>query len=405
MRTKIYSLFLGMAAFIMILMLVPTNQGFSAIEVQAKPNKANFTPTIKIGGLIQTWFESTLHNLDNDTENAQENTNNFYVRRLRLKVTGEVVKNVKFHFQLQGDSPDTVGIRKAWVNLTHFSFANIMFGVIDLPFNYQFTFMGGGGQLLTDRANANTKPGVRTDVGVQLHGGFMKKRIRYFLALSRGSVNSKGSSQARNAGLGKGRGDTTMMVSGRLQYDHLGKGFKNAWFKKDLDFHIGGGFFYTKQSLNAGDKGTQDPKISSATGITDIFGVSAEAGVNWNIIYLLGGFQYISGKDRATGADLVPFTGIYVDLGVTILPKYLVGNARLDIYNDSVLPTKSAGDADSHRAKKVTAIEIGFAWYVGGNKHALKIQPAVLFELDRRSRAGQNEVKRSAVRLAATVNF
>lgn len=391
-----------------------------AIEVSTKAQDG-FTPKLDIGGRLLFLGDFSLNSTTNQWQ-RDKNEANFYAKSIRLMATGEVAKNIKFWLELNpiaasglsvpGSTKNELGaphvLDKAFWTLSQFEFANISLGVFYVPFNRGYQLTSSGKQLFGDRALADTKYGWQRDTGLMVNGDFLKKKFHYWVSITAGSGTPR---------MIAANGDNSFLVTARIQGDPLGE-WKNGemYFQKDMKLSIGAALLYTSKT-ELGDTVWNTSNAAGTNNMKDLFGFTADIAFTVAGFYLEAAATYISAKwfDAALAAvgKPNPYFGMHIDLGYMVLPKYLMIAARWDHYQDTPFKYGTNGQFGTLAGTTTNLaisdmLALGLSWYVGGHKHAFKIQPEFQYVIAKsglQTNASGTEQKEMRVRLAGCLNF
>lgn len=284
-----------------------------------------------------------------------------YVRRMRLEVSGHLVKNLKYNLTLTGDKDDqrssstgrngnsTFGVQYAYLDYKFADAASLLFGQAKLPLS-RVSLASSSKQLLVERP-VSTEAGKKTfgdyeQTELMLHGKIADGIFNYMLAVTDGSDNNQA-----GTGLTNPEGDPAYI--GRLEFSppgwteksksdaHLGKG-------KHMTFGVHAG---TQQGLHAFTAPAVeiDRKLQGADFSMHIGGFTAQAELmQWTV-------------SQTALADIEP-QGWYAQVGYLIPGVNIEPAARYEIYDHN-------SNATTDREDKLTTV--GFNWYFKG--HSMKL--------------------------------
>jgi phosphate-selective porin OprO/OprP len=184
----------GMAGLGCVLALAaPTlAQSKSPATVQAGAGEA----TLTLGGLIQGQFEDGDRG---DSRFPATGTDRFLLRRARLNATGTFAEgfDYRLEFDLAGSLSATTGLRAqltdGYVNWNHYPFANVRAGQFKTPFGFEQLYADP--RLITaERSLVNDRLTLNRQLGVQVWGNFLDKRLTY----AAGTFNGNGANNNSN---------------------------------------------------------------------------------------------------------------------------------------------------------------------------------------------------------------
>jgi phosphate-selective porin OprO/OprP len=166
-------------------------QSKSPVTVQAGAGEA----TLTLGGLIQGQFEDGDRG---DSRFPATGADRFLLRRARLNATGTFAEgfDYRLEFDLAGSLSTTSGLRAqltdGYVNWNRYAFANVRAGQFKTPFGFEQLY--GDPRLLTaERSLVNDRLTLGRQLGVQLSGSFLDKRLSYAAGTFNGNgVNTSG---------------------------------------------------------------------------------------------------------------------------------------------------------------------------------------------------------------------
>jgi len=283
-----------------------------------------------------------------------------YVRRIRLELTGSLVKNLKYNLTLAADKDDqrssstgrngnaTPGVHYAYLDYKFADAASVLFGQFKLPFS-RVSLSSSSKQLLIERP-ASTEDGKKLfgdyeQTELMVHGKVAGGIFNYMLAIADGADTNQAGTALTNP-----EGDPAYI--GRLEFSlpgwteksksdaHLGKGKHMV-----LGLHAG-----SQQGLKAfGTAAETDRDLKGADFSMHIGGFTAQAEYNqWAI--------------SQTGATDVEPQGWYAQLGYLIPVVNLEPAVRYEVYDRD-------SNATTDREDKLTTF--GFNWYAKG--HSVKV--------------------------------
>ncbi len=283
-----------------------------------------------------------------------------YVRRIRLELTGNMVKNLKYNLTLAADKDDarnsttglnansTFGVHYAYLDYKFADAANLLFGQFKLPLS-RVSLTSSSKQLLVERP-VSTEDGKKLfgdyeQTELMLHGKVADGIFNYMLAIADGSDNNQAGTALTNP-------ESDPAFIGRLEFSPPG------WTEKSKsDAHLGKDK-HMSFALHAGSQ--QGLKAFGSTVETDRTLLGADFSMH------LGGFtaqaelnQWAVGQ---TGlADVEP-KGWYAQVGYLIPGVNIEPVARYEIYDRN---SNAATDRED------TFTTLGFNWYFKG--HSMKL--------------------------------
>ncbi len=178
--------------------------------------------SLKLGGLIQAQFDGG----DRGDARFTNGDDRFYLRRARLNATGSFLEQFDFRFEmdLAGSLGNTSGFRAqltdGYINWNRYAAANVRAGQFKTPFGFEQLYADP--RLLTiERSMANDRLTLNRQIGVQLGGDLLDKRLSYAV----GTFNGNGVNTNAND---NNKLDTVGRVSGIPWRGELG-GEKASW--------------------------------------------------------------------------------------------------------------------------------------------------------------------------------
>jgi phosphate-selective porin len=186
-------LFRGMAGLGCVLAFAaPALAQPKSATVQAGAGEA----TLTLGGLIQGQFEDGDRG---DSRFPATGTDRFLLRRARLNATGTFAEgfDYRLEFDLAGSLSATTGLRAqltdGYVNWNHYPFANVRAGQFKTPFGFEQLYADP--RLITaERSLVNDRLTLGRQLGAQLWGNFLDKRLTY----AAGTFNGNGANNNSN---------------------------------------------------------------------------------------------------------------------------------------------------------------------------------------------------------------
>ena len=283
-----------------------------------------------------------------------------YVRRIRLEMTGQLVKNLKYNLTFNGDKDDqrsspngrnansTFGLQYAFLDYKFVDAASLLFGQSKLPFS-RVSLTSSSRQLLVERP-VSTEDGKKLfgdylQTELMLHGKVADGIFNYMVAIADGNDSNQ-------AGTGLTNPEGESAYIGRLEFSLPG------WTEKSKsDAHLGNGKHMTfgvnagtQQGLKAfGSAVETGRKLQGADFSMHIGGFTAQAEYNrWAV--------------SQTGVASIDPQGWYAQVGYLIPGVNIEPVARYEIYDRD-------SNATTDKEDKITTI--GFNWYFKG--HSMKL--------------------------------
>jgi phosphate-selective porin OprO/OprP len=178
--------------------------------------------SLKLGGLIQAQFDGG----DRGDARFTNGDDRFYLRRARLNATGSFLEQFDFRFEmdLAGSLGNTSGFRAqltdGYINWNRYAAANVRAGQFKTPFGFEQLYADP--RLLTiERSMVNDRLTLNRQIGVQLGGDLLDKRLSYAV----GTFNGNGVNTNAND---NNRLDTVGRLSGIPWQGELAGG-KASW--------------------------------------------------------------------------------------------------------------------------------------------------------------------------------
>lgn len=273
--------------------------------------------SLKFGGMLQ---------VQGDTGDAAGQFSDFtsaYLRRARLNAAGSFLENFAFRVELElaGSLPTTVTAPKAltpamtdgYVDWTAYPFAQVRLGQFKTPFGFEQ--LASDPALYTiERSLANDRLTLNRQIGGQLSGSFLSKRLSYAAGAFNGTgVNVAGNDNKLYQGVAR--------VSARPLAGKVGG--------QDFTLDLGWDYYGTRD--NAVTLTGMSVPTSIFTGFRQ--GRSADAQVHWGPADLW--LEWIEGAYQPVAAPKVGVwaQGGYAQLACYVLPKKLQLVAKGDYYD------------------------------------------------------------------------
>jgi phosphate-selective porin OprO and OprP len=149
-------------------------------------------PTLAIGGLLQVQLDVG----DRGDSRFTNDNDRFYLRRARLNATGKFLEEFDFRLEmdLAGSLSNTSSLRAqmtdGFINWNRYPGANVRVGQLKTPYGFEQLY--GDPRLYTiERSLANDRLTLSRQIGAQVAGDFLEKRLSYALGAFNGnSVNN-----------------------------------------------------------------------------------------------------------------------------------------------------------------------------------------------------------------------
>jgi phosphate-selective porin OprO and OprP len=145
-------------------------------------------PTLTIGGLLQAQADFG----DQGDSRFTNNNDRFYLRRARLNASGKFLEEFDFRLELDlaGSLSNTSALRAqmtdGFINWNRLPEANIRFGQFKTPFGFEQLFSDP--RLLTlERSLVNDRLTLSRQIGVQVNGELLEKRLTYAVGAFNGN--------------------------------------------------------------------------------------------------------------------------------------------------------------------------------------------------------------------------
>jgi phosphate-selective porin OprO/OprP len=301
--------------------------GANTATVQGNASEASLI----FGGLVQAQFEDGDRG---DSRFPATGTDRFLLRRTRLNATGKFNEDFDFRveFDLTGSLAAATGLRAqltdGYLNWNHYSFANIRVGQFKTPFGFEQLY--GDPRLLTaERSLVNDRLTLNRQLGAQVWGDFLDKRLTYAV----GTFNGNGVNASSND-------NSKFLWAGRLTVA--------PWKDKSGSWTVGANAFTSEDTalaladLNLDSTPTTADKDGLFTGKRHGYGVDTQVETGpfslW-VEYLKVRFEPTDARPSASfDAD-----GGYVQGGWFFIPqkfqlvlKYETFDPNKDVSNDAV---------------------------------------------------------------------
>jgi phosphate-selective porin OprO and OprP len=198
----------------------------------AKPSGKE--PTLSIGGLLQVQAEAG----DKGDARFSNDNDRFYLRRARLNATGKFLE--EFDFRLEGEFAGTLTntsalraqLTDAYVTWNRNPAANVRFGQFKTPYGFEQLYSDPR-LFALERSLANDRLTLSRQMGVQVGGDLLEKRLSYAV----GTFNGNGANNNFND-------DDRFLTAGRIS----GIPWQGKVLGKSGSWGVGGGFFSSNDS-------------------------------------------------------------------------------------------------------------------------------------------------------------
>jgi len=320
-------------------------QSPSAATVQGNASEVSLV----FGGLVQAQLEDGDRG---DTRFPATGYDRFLLRRTRLNATGKYKEDFDFRVELDltGSLSAATGLRAqltdGYLTWTHYGFANVRIGQFKTPFGYEQLY--GDPRLLTaERSLANDRLTLSRQLGVQVAGDFLDKRLSYAVGTFNGNgVNNSGNDNNKFLWVGRLSG-----LPWKSQSGSWGLGV-NSFSSEDTALSL--------PDLNFDSTPATADKDNLFTGKRNGFGVDSqiEAGpFSLWVEYLKVRFEPTNARPSARfDAD-----GGYVQGGLFVVPKKLQVVLKYETFD----PNRDISNND------VSTDTVGLNYYIKG--HDLKM--------------------------------
>jgi len=194
-------------------------------------------PILQFGGLLQVQSD-----FRDQVDNRFGTHDRFYLRRARLNASGRFLEDFEFRLEaeLAGSLQEISGLRAqltdGYMSWNRFAFANVRFGQFKTPFGYEQ--LHADARLFTvERSLANDRLTLSRQIGTQISGESLERRLTYAAGIFNGSSVNTSSNDNDNF-LGAGR------LAGIL---HQGR-----WGENELRWSVGSNAYLNHDTNQAG---------------------------------------------------------------------------------------------------------------------------------------------------------
>lgn len=311
-------------------------------------------PTLQIGGLLQVQAETG----DKGDARYADDNDRIYLRRARLNASGRFLEELDFRLEveLSGTLASTSALRAqltdGYITWNRFPFLYVRAGQLKTPFGYEQLYADP--RLLTEeRTLVNDRLTLGRQVGVQLAGDLLERRISYAVGVFGGNgVNSSFNDNSRFLTVGR--------VSGTPWQGRLAG--------RDATVTAGVDAFSTRD-LNLAQASEFGLDSTPATPAADGLFTGEREGFGVDVQLQWGGLEIWAELLRARFQpdDRIPLptlgsSGWYVQAGLFLVPNRLQGVVRYDAF-----------DPNRDRARDETrTFTLGLNYLLKG--HDLKLQ-------------------------------
>ncbi len=221
-------------AFLPLLLLLPGLAGAQPVAPPGAVKPAGKEPTLALGGLLQVQVETG----DRGDTRFTNGNDRIYLRRARLNATGKFLEEFDFRVELDlaGSLSNSASLRAqmtdGFINWNRNPAANVRAGQFKTPFGFEQLF--GDPRLTTlERSLVNDRLTVGRQLGVQVHGELLDKRLTYAV----GAFNGNGVNNNFND-------DDRFLLAGRL----AGTAWRGKLFGQDATLAVGGNAFSSEDT-------------------------------------------------------------------------------------------------------------------------------------------------------------
>lgn len=290
----------------------------------------------------------------NSTTKEYYSEQDMYLRRIRLELTGKLVKNLRYNLTLNADKDDQAfgnsnfGVQYAFLDYQFADAASVLFGQSKLPMS-RVSLTSSARQLLIERPVSTEAAkklfGDYEQTELMLHGKFAGGMVAYMLALADGTNKNQADTTVTNA-------ESDLAYIGRVEFSPPG------WIEKGKsDAHLGQGRHLTVALHGGAQNGLKsnggttetDRDLRGADFSMHIGGFTAQAEYNrWNV--------------SETGLADKEREGWYAQVGYFFAGANIEPALRYEKYNT---------DVNAVADKEDTYTTVGVNWYLKG--HSMKL--------------------------------
>jgi phosphate-selective porin len=320
--------------------------------VSAKPSGKE--PVLKLGGLLQA--QSDLG--DRGDRRFSSENDRFYLRRARVKASGLFLEEFDFRIELDlfGTLGETTGLRAqmtdGYITWNKWEEANLRFGQFKTPFGYEQ--LAADPKLFTiERSLANDRLTLNRQIGAQVSGNFLEKRIGYATGVFNG-----------NSANNNFNDNEEFLFAGRIS----GTPWEGQWLKQEAKWTVGTNGYFSDDA-GIGSMGAEFGFDSVPGGTADNIFSGNRLGAGIDTQLHLGPFdlwaEYLTTRFKPTDnlpQDEFEADGWYVQGSYFIVLKRLQGVVKYESFDPD---TEVDGNT-------VDTLTIGLNYYIKGDD--IKVQ-------------------------------
>jgi phosphate-selective porin len=309
--------------------------------------------SLSLGGLIQAQGDFG----DRGDDRFADANDRFYLRRARLNASGHFMEDFDFRLEmdLAGSLGNTTGYRAqmtdGYINWSHYAAANVRAGQLKTPFGFEQLYADP--RLLTiERSLVNDRLTLSRQIGVQLGGDLLDKRLSYAV----GSFNGNGTNTNAND-------NDKFMWAGRLAAVPVKAGTAGS----PVTWSVAGNAFSTEDTALAQPSEFRFDSTPATAGNDNLF-TGKRKGYGVDTQLLIGPFELwaeaLQVRWEATGGRPRPTLdskGFYVQAALYVVPKKFQVVAKYETFD----PNSDASKDDTNTTT------VGLNYYIKG--HDLKV--------------------------------
>ena len=291
-----------------------------ASQIVIKP--AGHEPVLAIGGLIQAQADA----LDKGDSRFTSANDRFYLRRMRINATGKFLESFDFRVEMElgGSLAETTGMRAqltdAYINWNRYDFANIRAGQFKTSFGYEQ--LAADPKLFSiERSLVNDRLTVGRQIGVQVAGDFLDKRLGY----ATGVFNGTGVNTSAND-------NDDLLWANRVS----GMPWKGKIAGQSAQWTAGANAFTTKDTALAGQPAEFGFDSTPATLGNDNIFTGQRTGLGVDTQFKLGRLElwaeYLRTHFEQTAGRDFDADGWYVQATYFVIPKELQALVKFDTF-------------------------------------------------------------------------